>query len=835
MAFKPTQLIEKSNNYRDIDLFATNEDLKEFIHGIHNFMRNNGFGYGKRALETFNFFYGLKLIENKLDTINFSENAEESKKYKEIFSYKKLVDLAEKRKQEGYSITKTTTITSKLETIINTLEDFNKKDDPREPIYKYIYHDIPNRKTSINEGKWRKIIIMINKLPVGYEKGRVNLSGKVYEYFIGKDKANLSDLGAYFTDRHITEKIYKKLNIQLDNKNNVKTMIDPFGGSGGFTLGYANYLMDNFKDKIDWKQNINNIYHFDMEEYVINMTGLEMFAKSNDYNFSPGNTFTRDLINGPSGNNTYDYVISNPPYGGDSVNKGGEQIKNDLLTVHLKKIMDETKTNMKKHITNTKKLNELVNSISRLNIIIEDTRSKKLYEQNTDKFKKIIDEYVDNEELNELINKYKKYNEQLSYLNYKLKKYKKEQEKMQVNYETCSKRIKKFVNNTNILIKKYDETDNKYIFINDKMRKEAINDKEACSLILLMDLLKKDGTCCAVLKEGVFFDNSYSELRNALINNYNVTDVISVPQDAFENTSTKTSIIIFKNNGKTEKITFSELKVNKSEKTIYSDEDNDGLIWKADLKKEFYENKEIYENLLSLENSGLIELNNWNYVSEVKDEIQSVEIVEICKANYKDLSKVTITKNKKGEEVRKCEYSLNYKNYNTYKHFIFTNDYELKIPENYTMLKFGVYFKFLQKSKHKASVGSDRGKYRFYTSSDRIKFSDICDIDDDKNKYLIFGTGGNGSLFIDNQFSCSTDNLVVVGKTNEETEYVYYYIKKYWKEFIKFNFNGSTMGHIKKENLINTQIPVPKDITTLKKELTQLQKLHHDISYRINS
>ena len=37
-------------------------------------MRNNGFGYGKRALETFNFFYGLKLIENKLDAMNFSEN-----------------------------------------------------------------------------------------------------------------------------------------------------------------------------------------------------------------------------------------------------------------------------------------------------------------------------------------------------------------------------------------------------------------------------------------------------------------------------------------------------------------------------------------------------------------------------------------------------------------------------------------------------------------------------------------------------------------------------------------------------------------------------------------
>ena len=47
-------------DHKDTNLFVTNDDLKEFIHGIHNFMRNNGFGYGKDALETFNFFYGLK-------------------------------------------------------------------------------------------------------------------------------------------------------------------------------------------------------------------------------------------------------------------------------------------------------------------------------------------------------------------------------------------------------------------------------------------------------------------------------------------------------------------------------------------------------------------------------------------------------------------------------------------------------------------------------------------------------------------------------------------------------------------------------------------------------
>ena len=44
-----------------------------------------------------------------------------------------------------------------------------------------------------------------------------------------------------------------------------------------------------------------------------------------------------------------------------------------------------------------------------------------------------------------------------------------------------------------------------------------------------MGLLSDGGTCVGVLKEGVFFDSKYTYLRNYLINNYNVTDVISVP------------------------------------------------------------------------------------------------------------------------------------------------------------------------------------------------------------------------------------------------------------------------------------------------------------------
>jgi type I restriction-modification system DNA methylase subunit len=823
------EVIEKE--YKDTNLFVNNEDLKEFIHGIHNFMRNNGFGYGKRALETFNFFYGLKLIENKLDKMHFSEDKNENEKYKEILDYKNLIKLAEKRKKENYGIgSQVIYITDRLENIIKTLENFGELGDPREPIYKYIYHDIPNKKTLIKEEKWYKLIMLINKLPVGYEKSRVNLSGKVYEYFIGKDKQALTDLGAYFTDRHITEKIYEKLSIELDSENNVKTMIDPFGGSGGFTLGYANYLMDNYKDLIDWKKNVNNIYHFDMEEYVINMTGLEMFAitgelpKTNEYNYSPGNTFTRDFINTNNKCEKYDYVISNPPYGGDSISKGAEQIKNDLLTEHIKKNIERIKKIMKEHIPNSKNLNELINSINRLNFIVVDDTSKKLCEQNIKKFENIKSKYEDNDKLIELIDEYKKCNEQLCYLNYKLKKYKRKQASMQVNYGTCSERIKKFVKNINIQNEKYNETNDTYEFVDGKMRVDSVNDKEACSLILLMDLVKENGVCCAVLKEGVFFDSSYSELRNALVNNYNVSDIISVDQNSFENTSTKTSIIIFKNNGKTKKINFSELVVKRTMENKILNDDSGGEIWKADLKKEFYDKSEIYENILKLEKSGFLKVNNWNYLGEIKGEIESVEIVPICSASYKDISKVIITKDKKGNDIRKYDYSLNYKDYKDNKVFC-PEGYELKKLGDICEIKYGTRITKEKDGVDKNSINSypvyGGGDITFYTKK----------YNRDGTSYVIsrFGISKTCVRIIEQKIFLN-DGAFTIHNDNKLIEnYIGSYL--FLNQNIVYDCNtGSCQKGTDIELFRKIQIPIPKDLTTLKKELTQLQKLHQVIS-----
>jgi type I restriction-modification system DNA methylase subunit len=229
-----------------------------------------------------------------------------------------------------------------------------------------------------------------------------------------------------------------------------------------------------------------------MEESVVKMTGLEMFAITNYFpkkerNYERINSFKYEFPDKYNDYQKFYYVISNPPYGGDKNNKSAEQIKRDKIINYIKSLEDK------------------------------------------DKYKKQIEIY--NEEN---------------------KKYKEEQEKQQVNVKYSSQRIKNFAN--------------KY--------KLEVKDKESCSFMLLADLLDNNGTACLVLKEGVFFDSKYSSLRQVILENYNVTNIISVPQNAFENTSTKTSIIIFHNNGKTKNIIFSELVVELESDDIFEVYDN---------------------------------------------------------------------------------------------------------------------------------------------------------------------------------------------------------------------------------------------------------------------
>jgi type I restriction-modification system DNA methylase subunit len=632
-------MIEQTNSV------SNKEALKDKIHEIHNYLRNNGAGYGMNALKVFNLLYGLKKIEENglLDKVNLTRpNCE--------FSY--LLQLANNSQGERLA----ELITGN---VLQSIYDSELKD--------LLFYEIPK---NIRARVFEHLIKEIDRITIIEKTCNVLLSGKIYEYFIGRDESAISELGAYFTDRHIVDYILKKLDPSKNEDGTISSMIDMFGGSGGFTTGYINYMNDKYPGQIDWTNEINKIHHFDMNEDVIKSAGLEFFCLTgtlpNMDNLRYSNSFTDEF---PGDNNKprkFKYPLTNPPYGGDKNSKSEAQSKREKVKEYIK--------------------TELTT------IADEGLRIRR--------------------------------QKQLKTIEAQEKQEKKETEKTKVCLTSCSGRIQKFA----------------------KLNNLKGNDKESCSLILLMDILEVGGTAIGVLKEGVFFNKAYKDLRKCLVEKFNVREVISVPQDQFENTSTKTSIIIFDNTEeKTSEVKFSELSVERYTEDKFA---------------------EIYGDIVIIENKGDILGVNDTLISSASRE----EIVgnTICSLNGKDYNKK-----------------------------------EIVVGEGYELVKLGDISEFKPKSKRNASFGQTTGQYNFYTSSEKIQ---KCDIADYNEECLIIGDGGVANIKIDNQFSCSCHNHIVKTPYNH---YIYYLLSGKI-ELLSDGFSGSVLKNLSKDYLKNLQISIPK-------------------------
>jgi len=622
---------------------SNKEALKDKIHEIHNYLRNNGAGYGMNALKVFNILYGLKKIEENglLDKVKLE---------RPICEFSHLLKLANENKGEilAEMIRKDVLDSIHLSELKNIL-----------------FYEIPDK---IKGSVFVFLVKEIDKITKIEKSCNVLLSGKIYEYFIGRDESAISELGAYFTDRHIVDYILKKLDPKVNKDGSINSMIDMFGGSGGFTTGYINYMNDNNPNVINWDTELNKVYHYDMNEDVIKSAALELFCLTGVLPNMKNNLGYKNSFKDEFNDEKYKYPLTNPPYGGDKICKSEALTKREKIKAFIK--------------------NEL------LTITDEGMRIRR---QKQLKSHEVLD-----------------------------KQDKKESEKAKVSLVGCSQRIQSFAYKNSL----------------------KGNDKESCSLMLLMDILDVGGTAIGVLKEGVFFNKTYKDLRKCLIENYNVREVISVPADQFENTSTKTSIIIFDNiEEKTSEVKFSDLIVGR---------------YTEDKFCEYYGDIVITEN---------------------KDDIKEIKDVVVSVASKEDI-------------LTNAIFSLNGKDY---------NKKEIICGEGYELVKLADISSYLQKSKRKASFGELIGKYNFYTSSDKVQ---KCDEADYKEECLIIGSGGVANIKIDNMFSCSADNFILNAKNNY-LNYMYYLFKGNIK-LLSNGFTGSVLKHLSKEYLTNLKIPIPK-------------------------
>ena len=291
--------------------FHSKEELKEYVHSIHNFIRNSGAGYGMTALKMFNLIYSLKLLKGKCKEIGLDEQCEWDNIKKEMKKTKKntfiydAIDIL-----RGYSVKKNggkNPLDSVIENLYNDIDELLNKKKIKEllPLHQtlelelknlrglnqeetdkekkiknivyFVYHQIQD---SLNYQFLIDLFNKVDNLPTSIQNKKLHydLKGKIYEYFIGRDSCAIADLGAYFTDRHIIKFIINFVKPKCDG-DIVASMIDPFAGSGGFTLGFVEYINTN-NENIDWnfKDNFLNIHHYDMAEDVVKIAGVEFYS-----------------------------------------------------------------------------------------------------------------------------------------------------------------------------------------------------------------------------------------------------------------------------------------------------------------------------------------------------------------------------------------------------------------------------------------------------------------------------------------------------------------------------------------------------------------------------
>ena len=178
---------------------------------------------------------------------------------------------------------------------------------------------IGGRKSLVPKEDVRRIYDITNSMRPLHGAG-FDLFGSVYEMFASSKEKK--EFGEYFTRRHYTHLFAKLLlmNEQFWNPNREFTVLDPACGTGDFlTEGYKvlkNYYERNKtygkKARIFLKRRC--FYGIDVREDNISRTRLNMFLVGDGHtNMKDANALQDNKHPFPL--NTFDYIITNPPYG----------------------------------------------------------------------------------------------------------------------------------------------------------------------------------------------------------------------------------------------------------------------------------------------------------------------------------------------------------------------------------------------------------------------------------------------------------------------------------------------------------------------------------------
>ena len=213
-------------------------------------------------------------------------------------------------------------------TLVGYIDDLTGEDsDFREfstPI-KVVKTHISGSNPLVKAGQLREIYNVVDSMRPLHGTG-FDLFGAVYEAFANSKEKK--DFGEYFTRRHYTHIFAKLLLGDRDryNPDNEFTIIDPFVGTGGMLTEAYKVLRSNFEESNTMTPEAAEFlsskcfYGVDLRSENASRSKLNMFLVGDGHNhiysddsLVPAKKDGKEVIGEMAG--SYDYVITNPPYG----------------------------------------------------------------------------------------------------------------------------------------------------------------------------------------------------------------------------------------------------------------------------------------------------------------------------------------------------------------------------------------------------------------------------------------------------------------------------------------------------------------------------------------
>jgi type I restriction-modification system DNA methylase subunit/restriction endonuclease S subunit len=279
------------------DIIHNKEQRSAFYEGLHNLLWNEAGFDPAKALEHLTFFFAFRMIEDQVDTLELPQ----------VCRWSYVVNLHDEHQIDA--------------AVKKAILAFGQNEITK-PFFKR--HEI--KKADLVQ----RIMNEINRLDFKSLQETDTL-GDLFEYMIGRGMKTMADEGQYFTDRVICrlafELCHQIKGTVFRADGGICTFADFFCGTGGFVTEYikgVNKVAREVGKSVDWSVAKDRVYAVDKSESAAKTTLLNQLIITgkpfNSNNIREHNSFADPLVMGataPFKDVKMDYLLLNPPYGGD--------------------------------------------------------------------------------------------------------------------------------------------------------------------------------------------------------------------------------------------------------------------------------------------------------------------------------------------------------------------------------------------------------------------------------------------------------------------------------------------------------------------------------------